>query len=242
MSAITAAVVLLILRGAGAALPRTGLPAEAQRGLRNRVFGVVAGWLLLVGGLGALGVFDVPGLPPRPMIAMVLGTAGVLFASFSAGGRALLRAVPLHALVYLQAFRIAVELVLWMGYQRGIIPEAMSFEGRNWDLLIGLAALPAGYLVQRGGTTARVAHVAFNVLGLVSLGNIAIVATQHMPGQVPSGTVSMAVVGTFPFVYLPAVLVLVALAGHLLSLRQLALARRSQALAAVEIQKERALA
>jgi hypothetical protein len=40
----------------------------------------------------------------------------------------------------LHTLRMAVKLGRWVLY-RHLVPQLMTFEGRNWDLLAGLSAL-----------------------------------------------------------------------------------------------------
>ena len=111
---------------------------------------------------------------------------------------------------------------MWFAFLAGKLPVQMSFEGRNFDVLTGLAALPVGYLVLKKKAGWRKIIVAFNIMGMLLLLNILIIAVLSMPTPIryfmnePSNTL----IGQFPFVLLPAVLVPVAYTMHIFSLRQ----------------------
>jgi uncharacterized membrane protein len=98
----------------------------------------------------------------------------------------------------------------------------MTFEGRNFDIVTGLLALPVGYLLAKGRISGKFA-IAFNIIGLVLLLNILVVAVLSMPTPIryfmnePANTL----VGEFPFILLPGVLVPIAYGLHIFSLSQL---------------------
>ena len=162
------------------------------------------------------------------IVFIPIGVAVALL--FIKGFTSLLRITPAHWLVLFQSFRIVVELLLWMAYKQGFIPAQMTFEGRNFDMAAGVLALAAGWAMWQRPKWARGIGVAFNLIGLGLLLNIMAVAVLSLPtpkryfteGQDSSN------VTTFPFIYLPATLVVLAFAFHLFSLRQLALQRGRQ--------------
>jgi hypothetical protein len=99
----------------------------------------------------------------------------------------------------------------------------MTFEGRNFDMLSGVLALVAGYVMWKYPSAAKRAGIIYNLIGLGLLLNIVIVAILSMPTPFryfmnePANTI----VAWFPFIYLPGVLVVLAFAFHVFSLRQL---------------------
>ena len=107
-------------------------------------------------------------------------------------------------------------------YERGIMPGQMSYAGRNFDIVTGIAALPVAALLAwgRGGRTLA---AAWNVLGLALLVNVVVIAILSTPRFAYFGGEQLNVWVTYPpFVWLPAVMVLAALAGHLIVFRALA--------------------
>ncbi|RYY94658.1 MAG: hypothetical protein EOO11_17430 [Chitinophagaceae bacterium] len=208
---------------------RTGWPAAARRRFLVLAALVVVAWGAAIGVGAYRGAFRITGLPPRPVVLMLAGVLGLTLCSFTANGRALLRALPLQALLYFQAFRIAVELVLFQGYREGALPVQMTFEGHNFDIIAGVLAVAAGYWVQHRKAGYRTVAVAYDIIGLGLLVNVLLVALRSMPTPLRTYTSGpdLGIVGTFPYIYLPSVLVVLAVAGHILSLRQLALTRAS---------------
>src|SRR5574341_2676910 len=107
----------------------------------------VTAWVALLGLLSLRGVFgDFQSLPPRIFPALLVPLiAGLLFLR-SAGGRELLARTPLQWPVYAQSFRVVMEIILWLLFLQHRAPAIMTFEGRNVDILVGLTAIPVGYL------------------------------------------------------------------------------------------------
>lgn len=174
-------------------------------------------------------------LPPAgggaPPIALLL-PPGLLLAfatAFSPLG-ARLTALPYAALIGFHAFRVPLEFLLWAFHRQGRLPIQMTFEGRNFDILTGLSAILVAWLAARGrlgpkGTQKgiRKAALAWNLFGLALLINIVVVAILSMPAPwraFPEGPANELVLH-FPYVYIPALFVMSALAGHLLVFRKL---------------------
>jgi hypothetical protein len=166
---------------------------------------------------------DFSKLPPRPALAMLIPLPIIILIAFSKTGTQLLQTVPSHWLVFMQSFRIIVELLLLFAFMAGKLPVQMTFEGRNFDVITGVLALPAGYLLARKKRYASKLAMAFNIIGILLLLNILVIAILSMPTSIryfmnePSNTL----VGQFPFILLPGALVPIAYTMHIFSLRQL---------------------
>lgn len=120
-------------------------------------------------------------------------------------------------LVGFQLFRIPVELLLYRLAAEQVIPEVMTFSGRNFDILAGMTGGLLGLWLLRRHISQRVLHV-WNVLGLALLVNIVAVAVLSTPAPFRAfhdGPANL-LPSTFPFVWLPTFLVQLALLGHLL--------------------------
>ncbi|HMH20883.1 MAG TPA: hypothetical protein VK563_03865 [Puia sp.] len=157
---LTLICIAFILAGLKAVLKKTDWPAGRQQKIFYTTAGVLLLWIALLSVLALQGFFaDFGRLPPRPGLAILAPLPVILFIAFSKTGTALLRLVPAQWLVLMQSFRIIVELLLWMGFVAGKLPVQMTFEGRNFDVLTGLLALPVGYYIARsllrGGTGPR---------------------------------------------------------------------------------------
>lgn len=219
----------LFLTGRGLAygLKRGGLSARGIHQFRVRYYLILISWIILISALaltGFLGNFEA--FPPRitltlmpPMIAMLVFTAR------SASLKAVLAAIPIQWLLYLQSFRVVVELMLWYQYELGITPVQMTFEGRNFDILAGITGPIMGYLYVKKGDKIRKLLVAWNFFGLALLLNILVVAVLSFPTPFRYFMNEPAnyLVTEFPFVWLPGILVTLAYSLHFFSLKQLKL-------------------
>ena len=216
--------IIFILTGLRAVLKRT----NREKGMQNKIFFgttfILVTWIGLLTILSMNGFFaDFSKLPPRPALAMLIPLPIIILIAFSKTGTQLLQTVPSHWLVLMQSFRVIVELLLLFAFIAGKLPVQMTFEGRNFDVLTGILSLPVGYLLARKKTYASKMAIAFNIIGILLLLNILVIAVLSMPTSIryfmnePSNTL----VGQFPFILLPGVLVPIAYTMHVFSLRQL---------------------
>ncbi len=75
-------------------------------------------------------------------------------------------------LTLLHTIRIAVEIGLYFLYTSKAIPEAMTFAGRNFDILAGISVPVVYYFAFRNGGFARKLLLGWNVISLLLLLNI----------------------------------------------------------------------
>ena len=195
-----------------------------EHGAALRFAGGSALWLAYSALLGATGFLtDFEAVPPR-LLALVLPTLAlpVLLALSPLGAR-LASETPLAVLIGLQAFRVPLELVMHQAAVEGTMPPQMTYTGSNFDIVTGLtAAVVAGLCAW--GHAPRWLLLAWNALGSALLLAILVIAVASMPmfrafGSEPEHVNTW--VGFFPFVWLPAGPVTVALLGHLLVWRRL---------------------
>ncbi len=230
VSLLTLACVATVILGLNKALRFTSWQVSAQRSLFSKSVVAIILWVILVGVLSVLGFFRVTdSIPPRPVIILLFSLVAAIVIARSKAFSELLSVTPLHWIVYIQSFRIFVELILWQGYLRGLIPVQMTFEGLNFDIFSGLLALPAGWLMSRNPGSAKMLGIAYNVIGMLLLANILTIAVLSMPTSLRyfMNEPSNVIVGEFPFIYIPGVFVVLAIYMHVFSLRQLLLKKTS---------------
>jgi hypothetical protein len=219
---LTAVFVLLVLVMAALVVGAVG--TLRGRGAAAGTAVAMAVWLAFTGVLAGLGVFaDFSRLPPRLLIAIVIPLVTLLaLCRSSAVGRVLDDASP-GWLVYPQAFRIVMELILWQLFVAGSLPVIMTFEGRNVDILVGLTApLVAWLCFGRRKWSPRVA-LWWNVAGILILLNVVLHAQLAAPTPYQRIVTSPppTLIAELPWIWLPAFLVPLAWALHALSIRQL---------------------
>jgi hypothetical protein len=190
----------------------------------GRTMLVITGWVALLGYLSLGGYFaNFRSLPPRILPALLLPLlAGLLFLR-SAGARDLLFRTPPQWPIYAQSFRVVMELILWLLYLQHRVPAIMTFEGRNVDILVGLTAIPVGYLCfMRRPWSARVAFW-WNVAGILILLNVVVHAQLSTPSPLRIFVTDPPVtfIAYWPYILLPGFLVPLAWLLHAASLIQL---------------------
>ena len=201
---------------------RMGIVAAA---LRRRT--VVAAcltviWIAATGVAAARGVLHFTP-PPTMLILFIVIFAGAIGLATSPLGRQLAVGLPLAALVGYQGFRVVVELLMHRAYVEGLMPVQMSYSGRNFDIVTGITALALGAWLA-AGSPPRSLVLAWNTLGLALLANIVTVAllSAPTPMRVFMNEPANVWITHAPWVWLPAVMVFAALAGHVLVYRRLA--------------------
>jgi len=190
----------------------------------GRVMLAITVWVALLGFLALQGFFaDFKALPPRILPALVVPLVAGLLYLWSAGTRDLLGRTPRHWPLYMQSFRIVMEVILWLLYLQHRVPAIMTFEGRNVDILVGLTALPVGYFCfVRKAWSPRVAFW-WNIAAILILVNVVVHAQLSTPSpfRVFSTDPPVTFIAYWPYILLPGFLVPLAWLGHAASLIQL---------------------
>ena len=218
------ALAVLLAAGTAAAWARSGQPWPRTRRATLVTMVLTVMWMEATWMAAANGVLRQWNRTPPPFALFVLAilaiAAGIVFSPY---GRRLAATLPVWLLVLVQAFRFPLELAMHGMYEHGVMPVQMSYSGRNFDIVTGVTALVVARFTASGRAGARLV-LAWNVLGLLLLANVVTVAILSTPPIAYFGPERLNVWVTYPpYVWLPAVLVLAALAGHLLIFRALRL-------------------
>jgi hypothetical protein len=207
------ATLFFLYRALRVATPRAGL-----------VFGIILLWLSLQALLGWRGFYVASfDLPPRFLLAVMPPLMVILFLFLTPAGRAFVDRLPAGTLAWLHAVRIPVEISLYGLFLSRLIPEEMTFEGRNFDILAGLSAPLIAWFGYARPVLDRRLILAWNVLALGLLVNIvttAILATPYF-SQIFGFDLPNVGVLHYPFIWLPALIVPAVLLSHLTAIRQL---------------------
>ena len=201
-----------------------GLLYHAAHRSRRLLWGLLA-WLLVQGGLAGSGFYAVTDtVPPHLVLALVPALLAIAGLAGTARGRRFMAGLRLDSLTLLHVVRIPVELVLFGLFVQGQVPQLMTFEGRNWDILAGLTAPVVYYLAFRKNVLGIKRLLLWNVVGLASLLNIVTTAllTAPTPFQRFAFDQPNVAVLYFPFVWLPACVVPIVLLAHLVAIWRLA--------------------
>lgn len=227
--ALTFICLALVLIGVRKTLTKMGLDRYQ---IKQRIFTIIAIiviWILLVSFLAIKGILsDFSTFPPKLPLILFPTLVSILILTFHPRFRDFLLHVPPQGLIYLQTFRLPVELFLWWLFLAKVIPEQMTFEGRNLDILSGITAPIFGWLCFGNIRNNRTMALFWNLIGLGLLLNIVLIAVLSLPTplRVFMNEPDSSFVTTFPTVFLPAFLVPLAYSMHFFSLRKLWLERK----------------
>ena len=191
---------------------------------RGRARSILYAWLILQGGIAATGFYRENLTLPPPMalaLAPPLITIAAMFAMPT--GRAWLRKCDLRMLTWMHTVRVPVELTLFWLFQAGLVPQLMTFEGVNFDILSGLTAPVAAVAGFAAGRPRRGVLVAWNLVCLGLVLNIVSRAFLSIETPFQQFAFDQPNVGVllFPFVWLPSLIVPCVLLAHLLTLWRL---------------------
>lgn len=185
---------------------------------------IIPFWLFFQAVLSINGFYEITDtIPPRLPIFAVLPSILLIVLLFIFARKTLIERLSLKTLTIIHIVRIPVEMVLLWLFQFGLIPQLMTFEGRNFDILSGLTAPAIYFLAFRGGKINRPVLIGWNILALLLLINIIVNAFLSFPTAFQTFAFDQPnrAVVYFPFIWLPSVVVPIVLFSHLASLWQL---------------------
>jgi len=185
---------------------------------------LLAFWLFFQAILALYGFYlNNEAFPPRVAAFGIFPALLLIIAYFIFFRKTFIEPLPLKILTLLSIIRIPVEIVLmWLAHQQ-LVPQSMTFEGRNFDILSGITAPLIYFLAFRGGRVNRPLLIGWNIFALVLLLNVVITAILAFPSISPqlAPEFQARAVAYFPFIWLPAVVVPIVLFSHLASLWKL---------------------
>jgi hypothetical protein len=229
---LTIVCLALILWGVYSTFVRMGFNRKKAAARTVSIGVAFLAWLTAVSVISISGYLsDFSAMPPRLLPFLLIPLAAVLILTFHPASKRFLAHVPPSWLLYIQAFRVPVEILLWLLFLDNLLPVQMTFKGRNWDVLTGITAPLVAYLCFGGARDRKGLAIAWNIFGLVLLLNIVTTAILSMPlpfryfMNEPANTI----VTIFPIVFLPTVLVPIAYAMHFFSLRNLSIRQKTGA-------------
>lgn len=182
---------------------------------------LLAFWLILQAMLGISGFYlQIDAMPPRLILFGVFPTLLLVFFYFIFARKNFIERLPLRLLTFIHIIRIPVEIVLLWLFQQKMIPQIMTFEGRNFDILAGLSAPVIALIAFRKGKVNRTLLIIWNFLALGLLFNIVITAVLSFPFEFQQFAFDQPnrAFLYFPFNWLPTIVVPIVLFSHLISL------------------------
>ncbi|WP_298303095.1 hypothetical protein [Flavobacterium sp.] len=162
-------------------------------------------------------------MPPKIILLGISPTIlTLLLLFFSEKGRIFIDSLDVAKLTLINTVRIPIEIILYVLFINGVIPELMTFEGSNFDILAGISA-PLVYYGKRKGKLNSKTILIWNFVSLGLLINIVVNALFSAPSPFQKFAFDQPNIAIlhFPFSFLPTFIVPVVLLGHLASIRKL---------------------
>lgn len=162
--------------------------------------------------------------PPKIVLMGILPAIFTLVMVFLTGtGKKFIDALSLRELTLIHLIRLPVEIVLYGLFLNKAIPELMTFEGRNYDILIGITAPFLALWGFKNYKIGRRLLLIWNFLGLGLLFHIVFLALLSTPSPVQKFAFEQPNIAIFyfPFSWLPTVVVPLVLFSHLASIRKI---------------------
>ncbi|HEX6193470.1 MAG TPA: hypothetical protein VFZ42_13950 [Chitinophagaceae bacterium] len=181
-------------------------------------------WLVIQSAIALTGFYtEIKTLPPRFILSIAPPTLLIVLLFIIPRGRAFVDSLDKSMLTLLHAVRIPVEIVLlWLSIYK-TVPQLMTFEGSNLDILSGISALVIYFLMFRIKKYNRTLLLVWNFICLGLLVNIVAIAILSAPfvfQRLAFDQPNIALM-YFPFIWLPSIVVPLVLLSHLASIRQL---------------------
>lgn len=185
---------------------------------------IVIGWMIVQSVVTATGFFTVENtLPPRFLLLLLLPVIGMITIFSTTKGKSFLKNFDVKKLTVLHSIRIAIEMVLFWLFLNKAVPQLMTFEGRNFDLISGLTAPLIYYFgfVKRKLGTKTILAWNFICLAILLFTVTNAVLSAPTPLQKFAFDQPTVAVFYFPFVWLPGVVVPIVIFSHLITIRAL---------------------
>lgn len=188
------------------------------------VLAIIIIWLALHAILGLMYFYTVSNsTPPRFALMVAPAFLFILILFVTLGGRKFIDSLSMKILTQLHIVRIFVEIILWSLFIYKYIPQLMTFEGRNFDIVSGITAPFIAYFGFVKCSLSNRFVLVWNVVCLLLLINIVVNAMLSAPfpfQQFAFDQPNVAVL-YFPFVWLPSFIVPVVLFSHLVVIRRI---------------------
>ena len=156
-------------------------------------------------------------IPPRflllvfPMMVIVLSTI------FSKKMQNWLGTFTLKQLTYLHVVRVLVELVLFWLFVGSYVPQLLTFEGQNFDILAGITAPIVAFISFRKNTINKPLLWIWNAFSIILLTNVLVHAVLSTPTVLQKFAFDQPNIAVmkFPFLLLPSVIVPIVLISNM---------------------------
>lgn len=185
---------------------------------------ILFSWLAIQTVIGLSGFYIVTDTIPPRFLLLVLPPIFLIIGLFTTSkGRQYIDSLDIKSLTILHTIRIPVEVVLFWLFVNKAVPELMTFEGRNFDILSGLTAPAIFYFGFIKNQISKKLILIWNFICLGLLINIVANAVLSAPFPFQKFAFEQPNIAVlyFPFNWLPSCIVPLVFFSHLAAIRQL---------------------
>lgn len=202
---------------------------QAARKNKILLFLLVA-LMAIQGSLAANGFFQVAdSTPPRIIFAIAPSLLLIIIAFATSKGHQLIDRFDLEKYTYLHTIRVVVEFVLLSLFIHETLPQSMTFEGRNFDIISGLTAPFIAYYGFRKNRLGTRFLLIWNIVCLLLVLQVVTTGVLSVPSVIQQLSFDQPNVAVlyFPFIWLPGIVVPIVIFGHLVAIRRLTTSQAS---------------
>ncbi|HEY6506270.1 MAG TPA: hypothetical protein VIZ28_19975 [Chitinophagaceae bacterium] len=161
--------------------------------------------------------------PPKLMLVVLPPALTIVFLFISKKGRQFIDGLPLQTLTWLNIVRVPVEIGLYYLAVYKTIPQLMTFEGRNFDIIAGITAPLIAWFGFIKRKLPKKVILGWNIICLLLVLNILTNGILSVPTRFQQFAFDQPNIAVlyFPYIWLPAFIVPAVIFTHLVSIRQL---------------------
>jgi peptidoglycan/LPS O-acetylase OafA/YrhL len=174
-------------------------------------------WSIMQSILAYIGFYqNTDSIPPRFGLVLIPTTFLIIYGLLPKQQKWVSKTRQTKISTFLHSVRLPVEIVLFGLFINKMIPELMTFEGRNYDILIGITAPIIGGLFAKQKISKKIL-MGWNIIGLILVLFILFngILSAELPFQQFGFERPNRAVNYFPFVLLPATIVPIVIWTHI---------------------------
>ena len=174
-------------------------------------------WSIIQSILAYIGFYQITdSIPPRFGIVLIPTTILIIYGLLPKQQKWFSEIRQTEFSTFLHSVRLPVEIVLFGLFTHKMIPELMTFEGRNYDILMGITAPIIGWLFIKHKLSKKIL-LGWNIIGLILVLFILFngILSAELPFQQFGFKQPNLAVNYFPFVLLPATIVPIVIWTHI---------------------------